>query len=235
MSVAPLPRRPLGVGSLTMTAIGPCAGLHVIQSVVGANRVGVCRCPSALPRTGKRNARSARRALHLTSESGASTQTRNNNNADRARELLAHRVPPCRFDAPVASPRSDSLPRLTKRVKHELSLPIPHGWAGCRAEASPKRGLRQIVRPVQSPRTIEQQRSSPTVASAGCGSGWTVGLAGNRPALIGGSHVNCSAVARCCRPSALASDHTRFRCGKRRVTKVSATPPIRRPSMRSSR
>jgi hypothetical protein len=49
--------------------------VHVIQSVEGADRAGVCGCPGAFAGTGKSNARSARRARYLASKSGASTQT----------------------------------------------------------------------------------------------------------------------------------------------------------------
>jgi hypothetical protein len=76
--------------------------VHVIQSVEGADRAGVCGCPGAFAGTGKSNARSSRRARYLASKSGASTQTRDNGCADRSRERLAHYVPPC-LDAPVAS------------------------------------------------------------------------------------------------------------------------------------
>jgi hypothetical protein len=68
--------------------------VHVIQSVVGADRVGVCGCPGAFSRTGISNARIARRALYLTSESAASTQTRDKGCTNRSRKLVAHSVPP---------------------------------------------------------------------------------------------------------------------------------------------
>jgi hypothetical protein len=50
--------------------------------------------PVLRPEPEKLKAWSARRALHLTSESAASTQTCDNGCADRSRERLAHYVPP---------------------------------------------------------------------------------------------------------------------------------------------
>jgi hypothetical protein len=67
--------------------------VHVIQPVVGADRLGVFGCPSAISRTGISNARSARRALYLTSKSATGTQTSNDDCADRNRELLPHFLP----------------------------------------------------------------------------------------------------------------------------------------------
>ena len=74
--------------------------IHVIQSVVGADRVGVCRCPGAVARTRERNARSARTALYLTSKSRASTQGQDeggyrDRNSESCDESARHRqVPP---------------------------------------------------------------------------------------------------------------------------------------------
>ena len=70
--------------------------IHVVQSVVGADRVGVCGCSGAVARTGKSNARSARRPLYLTSESGTCTCNRNGDCARRSREegLRAHVLSP---------------------------------------------------------------------------------------------------------------------------------------------
>jgi hypothetical protein len=101
-SVACVPRRPLVMWSLNEEVDLTLFRVHVIQSVEGADRAGVCGCPGAFAGTGKSNARSSRRARYLASKSGASTQTRDNGCADRSRERLAHYVPPC-LDAPVAS------------------------------------------------------------------------------------------------------------------------------------
>jgi hypothetical protein len=76
--------------------------VHVIQSVEGADRAGVCGCPGAFAGTGKSTARGPWRARHLACESGASTQARDNRCADRSRERLALSASPC-LDAPVAS------------------------------------------------------------------------------------------------------------------------------------
>jgi hypothetical protein len=70
--------------------------IHVIQSVVRADRVGVCGCPGPVARTGKGDAGSARRALYLTSGSGTYTYNRNGYCAHRSREerLRAHVLSP---------------------------------------------------------------------------------------------------------------------------------------------
>ena len=65
--------------------------IHVIQSVVGADRVGVCRCPGAVARTGKSNARSARSALYLTSGSDTCTISRTTK-ARRGSSAGTHRI-----------------------------------------------------------------------------------------------------------------------------------------------
>jgi hypothetical protein len=101
-SLACVPRRPLVMRSLNEEVDLTLFRVHVIQSVEGADRAGVCGCPGAFAGTGKSNARSSRRARYLASKSGASTQTRDNGCADRSRERLPHYVPPC-LDAPVAS------------------------------------------------------------------------------------------------------------------------------------
>src|SRR5712691_2598621 len=89
-SVAGFPRGPLVMGSLNDEVDLTLVRVHVIQSVVGTDRVGVCGCPGAVARTGISNAWSAWRALYLTSESGTSTQTPNDDCADRSRKLLPH-------------------------------------------------------------------------------------------------------------------------------------------------
>jgi hypothetical protein len=82
------------MGSLNEAVDLTLVRVHVIQPVVGADRVGVFGCPGPISRTGTRNARSARRALYLTSESGTSTQTPCKDGcADRNRELLPHFLP----------------------------------------------------------------------------------------------------------------------------------------------
>jgi hypothetical protein len=85
-SMARLTRRPLGVGSLNDVVDRPLGRVHVVQPVVGADRLGVCGCPGANPRTRKRNARRARRASHLASESGAGTSTYKDDCEKRSRE-----------------------------------------------------------------------------------------------------------------------------------------------------
>jgi hypothetical protein len=67
--------------------------IHVVEPVVGADRLGMCRGPGAVARTGKSNAWSARRALYLTSESGTSTQSCDDGCADCNCELVAHFSP----------------------------------------------------------------------------------------------------------------------------------------------
>jgi hypothetical protein len=94
--------------------------VHVIQSVEGADRAGVFGCPGAFAGTGKSNARSPRRARYLASESGASTQPRDNGCADRSRERLAHYVPPLVLDAPVASAAKEE-PNLTDSASSTAS------------------------------------------------------------------------------------------------------------------
>jgi hypothetical protein len=74
------------MGSLNEAVDWTLARVHVIQSVVGADRVGVCGCPGLFARTGKSNARSARRALYLTSESGTDTPNREDGCTKRSRE-----------------------------------------------------------------------------------------------------------------------------------------------------
>jgi hypothetical protein len=69
---------------------------EVIQSREGADRVGVCRCCGVDLSTGTNNPHSARRANHLTSESGTSTCTHNRDCAHRSREerLRTHVLSP---------------------------------------------------------------------------------------------------------------------------------------------
>lgn len=75
--------------------------VHVIQSVEGADRVGVCECPGLFSRTGARNTRSARRTLYFTSESRAGAQACEGNCADRSRE---HRLLPQHDSLPFRPP-----------------------------------------------------------------------------------------------------------------------------------
>jgi hypothetical protein len=91
-SVARVPGRPLVMGSLNDAVDWALLWVEIIQPVVRAYRVRVCRCPGAVLRTGKRNARRARRARHLTSGSGTCACTRNRDSARRSREegLRAH-------------------------------------------------------------------------------------------------------------------------------------------------
>src|SRR5215211_4568617 len=91
-SVARVPGRPLVMGSLNDAVDWALLWVEIIQPVVGAYRVRVCRCPGAVLRTGKRNARRTRRARHLTSGSGTCACTRNRDSARRSREegLRAH-------------------------------------------------------------------------------------------------------------------------------------------------
>jgi len=99
-SVARIPRRPLVMGRLNDAVDRTLLRIHVIQSVVGADRVGVCRCPGAVARTGKSNARSARRTLYLTSESHTGTQAQDeggyrDRSSESCDESARHRqVPP---------------------------------------------------------------------------------------------------------------------------------------------
>ncbi len=94
-SVARLPRRPLVMGSLKEAFDLTLGRVHVIQSVVGADRVGVFGCPGAVTRTGKRITWSAWRALYLTSEGGTCTCTRKGDCARRSRKegLRVHVLP----------------------------------------------------------------------------------------------------------------------------------------------
>jgi hypothetical protein len=89
--------------------------VHVVQSVEGADRAGVCGCPGAFAGTGKSNARSPWRARHLACESGASTQARDNRCTDRSRERLAHYLPPHVWTPPWRRPQKRSLIWPTKR------------------------------------------------------------------------------------------------------------------------
>src|SRR5437764_14837365 len=74
-SVTGVPGRPLGVRCLHDGVDRPLGGVHVIQPVVGADRVGVRGRAGAHPRTGKRNAGSARTTSDLAGESRRSGQT----------------------------------------------------------------------------------------------------------------------------------------------------------------
>src|SRR5262245_52877834 len=51
------------------------AWVHVVEPVVGADRLCVCGCSGALARTRKRDAWSARRALHFSGQGGAGACT----------------------------------------------------------------------------------------------------------------------------------------------------------------
>jgi hypothetical protein len=107
-SVARIARRPLGMGRLNDAADRTLVRVHVIQSVVGTDRLGVCGRPGAVARTGKRNVRSARGALYLTSESRACTYTGNGDRAHRSSKegLRAHVLSPSEVDARIGvSPR----------------------------------------------------------------------------------------------------------------------------------
>jgi hypothetical protein len=68
-TVARIARGPLIMGSLDEAVDWTLFRVHVIQPVVGADRVGVRRSPGANPRTGKLLARYARTTGHLTSRS----------------------------------------------------------------------------------------------------------------------------------------------------------------------
>src|SRR5215216_4919863 len=85
-SVARVPGRPLVMGCLHDAVDWALRRVEVIQPVVSADRVRVFGCPGADLRTGKRIARSARRASHLTSGSGTCTCTRKGYSARRSRE-----------------------------------------------------------------------------------------------------------------------------------------------------
>jgi hypothetical protein len=61
--------------------------VHVIQSVEGADRVGVCKCSCLFSRTGARNTGSARGTLYFTSESRAGAQTCEGDCADRSHNI----------------------------------------------------------------------------------------------------------------------------------------------------
>jgi hypothetical protein len=74
------------MGSLNDAVDWTLVRVEIVQSVVGADRVGVCGRPGAFARTGKRNTRSARRARYLTSGSGTCTCTRNCDCARHSRE-----------------------------------------------------------------------------------------------------------------------------------------------------
>src|SRR5262249_59696903 len=51
------------------------AWIHVVEPVVGADRLCVCGCSGALARTRKRDAWSARRTLHFSRQGGAGACT----------------------------------------------------------------------------------------------------------------------------------------------------------------
>src|SRR5436190_9814417 len=68
---------------------GPLVGVHVVEPVVSADRLGVCRCSGAVPRTGERHTGSAWRPLHLPSERGSRAQDCENNSASGDRQVLA--------------------------------------------------------------------------------------------------------------------------------------------------
>ena len=59
---------------------------HVVQSVVGTDRVGMRRRPGANTGAGISNARSAGRAGHLTGERGACSRTRDGERARPSHE-----------------------------------------------------------------------------------------------------------------------------------------------------
>jgi hypothetical protein len=103
-SVARIAGKPLRMRSLNDAVDGALFRIHVIQSVTGADRLGVCGRTCALSRTRKRDAGSARSSLYLAGESGArATQTSDSGYADRSREHLPH-PGPCCVDAPWRRP-----------------------------------------------------------------------------------------------------------------------------------
>lgn len=78
------------MGSLDEAIDWALTGIHVVQPVVGANRLRVRGRPGANPRTRKRDSRSARRASYLACEGGASPQASERCCAQHSCELLSH-------------------------------------------------------------------------------------------------------------------------------------------------
>jgi hypothetical protein len=83
---------------------------HVIQSVVRVDRVGVRRCPSAVSRARKSNARNAWRTLYLAGQSSADAQTCDGDCADRNREFLTHLHLRIVVGRPICAPRITGIP-----------------------------------------------------------------------------------------------------------------------------
>jgi hypothetical protein len=90
------------VGGLNEAGDRTLGRVHVVEPVVGADRLSVCGGPGAVARAGKSNARSARRALYLTSESGTGAQTCDDGCADRNHEFVAHVSP---LSSPLDEPK----------------------------------------------------------------------------------------------------------------------------------
>jgi len=85
-SMARFPRRSLVMGILHDAVDRALLRIEIVQPVVGADRVRVFGCPGAVLRTGERNARSARRASHLTGGSGTCACARKRDSARRSCE-----------------------------------------------------------------------------------------------------------------------------------------------------
>jgi hypothetical protein len=105
--VARFSRSPLGVWRLNDVVDRALERVHVVQSVEGADRVGVCKCPGLFSRAGARNTRSPRGTLYFTSESRAGAETCKRDCADRSHE---HRPLPQHVSLPFRPP---ALPRRT--------------------------------------------------------------------------------------------------------------------------
>jgi hypothetical protein len=88
-------RCPLGVRGLHEHRDGPLLRIHVVQPVIGADRVRMRRCAGANARTRTRHVRRPRRASHLSSESGGETSTHEDRRKNRGRHCrlrTRHRV-----------------------------------------------------------------------------------------------------------------------------------------------
>jgi len=87
---AGLARNSLIMGSLDDAVDLPLARVHVVQPVVGTDRVGVRWCRGAVARAGKRHTWSPRRPLHLTRKGSTCAQTCDDGRTNGCRTPLAH-------------------------------------------------------------------------------------------------------------------------------------------------
>jgi hypothetical protein len=84
-SMTRVTRRPLVVRGLHDARDWPLVRIHVIQPVIGADRVRMGRCAGANARTRTRHVRRPRPASHLSSESGAGASTHEGRYKNRSR------------------------------------------------------------------------------------------------------------------------------------------------------